>query len=161
MNSESRFGRSRLAAIAGCAVAALVLWASSARAQQPELPVITLNAGIYLIQAEVAATPATRAQGLMLRKGMAQGAGMLFLFDESASHCMWMKNTLIALSVAFIDERGRIVNIADMQPLDETSHCAARPARYALEMNQGWFKKRGIAAGTPIGGLERFAGAER
>ena len=97
-----------------------------------------------MIQAEVADTTATRSLGLMRRKSMAQGAGMLFLFDEPAAHCMWMKNTLIPLSVAFIDERGQIVNIADMQPLDETSHCAARPARYALEMNQGWFKKRGI-----------------
>lgn len=132
-----------------------------ALAQQPELPTTTLNAGIHLIQAEVAGTPAARSQGLMRRKAMAQGAGMLFLFDESAAHCMWMKNTLIPLSVAFIDERGQIVNIADMQPLDETSHCASRPARYALEMNQGWFKKRGIVAGALIQGLERFSAAAR
>jgi uncharacterized membrane protein (UPF0127 family) len=74
---------------------------------------------------------------------------------------MWMKNTLLPLSVAFIDARGQIVNIADMQPLDESSHCASRPARFALEMNQGWFKKRGIAAGTVIQGLERFSAAAR
>jgi hypothetical protein len=97
----------------------------------------------------------------MRRKAMGQGAGMVFLFDESARHCMWMKNTLLPLSVAFIDERGQIVNIADMQPLDETSHCASRPARFALEMNQGWFKKRGIAAGMVIQGLERFSAAAR
>jgi uncharacterized membrane protein (UPF0127 family) len=97
----------------------------------------------------------------MRRKSMAQGAGMLFLFDESAAHCMWMKNTLIPLSVAFIDERGQIVNIADMQPLDETSHCASRPARFALEMNQGWFKKRGLTSGMSIQGLERFFAASR
>jgi uncharacterized membrane protein (UPF0127 family) len=89
----------------------------------------------------------------MRRKSMAQGAGMLFLFDESAGHCMWMKNTLIPLSVAFIDERGQIVNIADMQPLDEATHCASRPVRYALEMNQGWFKKRGIGPGTHVEGI--------
>jgi uncharacterized membrane protein (UPF0127 family) len=97
----------------------------------------------------------------MQRKSMAQGAGMLFLFDESAGHCMWMKNTLIPLSVAFIDERGEIVNIADMQPLDETTHCALRPVRYVLEMNQGWFKKRGISAGMLIKGLEPFSAAAR
>lgn len=130
-----------------------MLWFGCAWAQQPALRMVTLNAGIHVIQAEVANTMETRAQGLMRRKVMAQGAGMLFRFDEPAVHCMWMKNTLIPLSVAFIDERGDIVNIADMQPLDETSHCASRPVRYALEMNQGWFKKRGIGPGTHIGGI--------
>ena len=134
---------------------------ASALAQQPGLPVITLNAGIHLIHAEVAETEATREQGLMLRKALAQGAGMVFRFDEAARHCMWMKNTLIPLSVAFIDERGQVVNIADMQPLDETSRCASRPARYALEMNQGWFKKRGIVAGALIQGLDRLSPAAR
>jgi uncharacterized protein len=143
------------------AIASLMFCFSPALAQQPSLPLTTLNAGIHVIQAEVAGDPASRSLGLMRRKSMAQGAGMLFLFDESAAHCMWMKNTLIPLSVAFIDERGQIVNIADMQPLDETTHCAARPARYALEMNQGWFKKRGIAAGAVIQGLERYSPAAR
>jgi uncharacterized protein len=147
--------------IRGAALAGLILWFGSAWAQLPGLPTIKLSAGIYVIQAEVANTTATRSQGLMRRKSMAQGAGMLFLFDESAGQCMWMKDTLIPLSVAFIDERGQIVNIADMQPLDETTHCASRPARYALEMNQGWFKKRGIIAGTPIQGLESFSAAPR
>ncbi len=126
------------------------------KAQPAVLPTIKLTAGIYLIDAEVANTMATRAQGLMRRKKLAPGAGMVFLFEESAGHCMWMKNTLIPLSVAFLDERGEIVNIVDMQPLDETTHCAARPARFALEMNQGWFKKRGIGPGTLIQGLERI-----
>jgi len=161
MDQEPRVSWSCGPGIQGAALAGLILWTNSAWAQQPSLPTTTLNAGIHLIQAEVAATPATRSQGLMLRKAMAQGAGMLFLFEESASHCMWMKNTLIPLSVAFIDERGQIVNIADMQPLDEMSHCASRPARYALEMNQGWFKRRGIAAGALIQGLERFSAAAR
>jgi uncharacterized membrane protein (UPF0127 family) len=147
--------------IRGAALAGLMLWFGLAWTQQPGLPTIKLSAGIHVIEAEVAGTTATRSQGLMLRKTMAQGAGMLFLFDQSAGHCMWMKNTLIPLSVAFIDERGQIVNIADMQPLDETTHCASRPARYALEMNQGWFKKRGIAAGTPIQGLDGFSTAPR
>jgi len=161
MDHKARFSRSCSSGIQGAAFAGLMFCVGQTLAQQPELPTTTLNAGIHLIQAEVAGTPATRSQGLMRRKAMAQGAGMLFLFDESAAHCMWMKNTLIPLSVAFIDERGQIVNIADMQPLDETSHCASRPARYALEMNQGWFKKRGIVAGALIQGLERFSAAAR
>jgi len=151
----------RRAAALGGMVFALTSWCASALAQQPGLPSIKLNAGIYVIQAEVANTTATRSQGLMRRKSMAQGAGMVFLFDESDLHCMWMKNTLIPLSVAFIDERGSIVNIADMQPLDETSHCALRPARYALEMNQDWFKKRGIGPGMTVQGLQQIPGAPR
>lgn len=139
----------------------MIFWLASAWAQQAALPTTQLSAGIHVIQAEVASTTGTRSQGLMLRKSMAQGAGMLFLFDESAGHCMWMKNTLIPLSVAFIDERGQIVNIADMQPLDETTHCAVRPARYALEMNQGWFAKRGISPGMLIQGLEKSFAAPR
>jgi uncharacterized membrane protein (UPF0127 family) len=139
----------------------ILFWAGSAWAQQPPLPTTKLNAGIHVIQAEIAATMTARSQGLMQRKSMPQGAGMVFLFEEAATHCMWMKNTLIPLSVAFIDERGDIVNIADMQPLDETTHCANRPVRYALEMNQGWFKKRGISPGMPIKGLEQFSAPPR
>jgi uncharacterized protein len=148
-------------ALRTAALAGLVFCSGSASAQQPALPTATLSAGIHVIQAEVANTTASRSQGLMLRKSMAQGSGMLFLFDQSAGHCMWMKNTLIPLSVAFIDARGEIVNIADMQPLDETTHCAARPVPYALEMNQGWFKQRGISAGTHIKGLEQFSATTR
>ncbi len=91
----------------------------------------------------------------MYRKAMAQNAGMLFVFPQVESHCMWMRNTLLPLSVAFIDETGVIVSIHDMQPQTEESHCALRPARYALEMNQGWFEKRGIKAGSRIGGIEK------
>jgi len=161
MHQEPRFSWWCFSGIHSAAFAGLIVWVASAIAQQPPLPAVALSAGIHVIQAEVAGTPATRSLGLMRRKSMAQGAGMLFLFDESAAHCMWMKNTLIPLSVAFIDERGQIVNIADMQPLNETSHCASRPARFALEMNQGWFKKRGIAPGMPIQGLERFFATPR
>jgi uncharacterized membrane protein (UPF0127 family) len=116
-------------------------------------PVAQLNAGMHLIRAEVVSEPGTRAQGLMYRKSMAQNAGMLFIFDEAAVHCMWMKNTLIPLSVAFIDDRGAIVNIADMEPQTEASHCAAQPVRYALEMNRGWFASRGVKPGHRLGGI--------
>ncbi|MEK7436828.1 MAG: DUF192 domain-containing protein [Pseudomonadota bacterium] len=161
MMRESRSCRKQGIRVIAAAIAGLTFCLVPALAQQPPLPTATLNAGIHVIQAEVADTSATRSQGLMRRKSMAQGAGMLFLFDELATHCMWMKNTLIPLSVAFIDARGQVVNIADMQPLDETSHCASRPARYALEMNQGWFKKRGIVAGAVIQGLGQFSPAAR
>lgn len=124
-------------------------------AAQAQLPVARLTAGIHVIQAEVAADFATRAQGLMHRKALARNAGMLFVFDEAAIHCMWMKNTFLPLSVAFLDERGTILNIEDMTPHSEASHCAKRPARYALEMNQGWFAERGIKPGMALGGLSR------
>lgn len=118
-----------------------------------EHPVVELNAGLHLIRAEVVADSASRARGLMYRKNLPPNGGMLFVFDEPAIHCMWMKNTLIPLSVAFIDDRGTIVNIADMEPHSERSHCAARPVRYALEMNRGWFAARGIKPGTRLGGV--------
>jgi uncharacterized membrane protein (UPF0127 family) len=129
----------------------LALAASTAALGQN--PVAELNAGIHLIRAEVVSDPATRAQGLMHRKQLAPNAGMLFIFDEQAPHCMWMKNTLIPLSVAFIDERGTIVNIADMEPHSEAAHCAARPVKYALEMNRGWFAARGVKPGSRLGGI--------
>ena len=122
-----------------------------------ELPAVQLSTGMHLIRAEVADSMGTRMEGLMHRKSMPQGSGMVFVFDETAAHCMWMKNTLIPLSVAFIDEAGAIINIADMQPHSEQSHCAARPARYALEMNKGWFAQRGIKPGAKLRGLEKLA----
>jgi uncharacterized membrane protein (UPF0127 family) len=132
-------------------VLALMLLAAPALAQQ--LPVVQLKAGIHLIRAEVAADFATRGRGLMHRKSLAPNAGMLFIFDAPATHCMWMKNTYIPLSVAFLDDKGEIINIADMQPHSEQSHCAARPARYALEMDRGWFAGRGIKPGSRVGGI--------
>lgn len=139
---------------------ALVLasWTAAALAQsgpQPALPVAQLNAGIHVIHAEVASTTPQRAQGLMMRTALGPNAGMLFVFDDAAAHCMWMRNTLIPLSVAFIDDRGVITNVEDMEPRTENSHCAARPARYALEMTKGWFAKRGLKAGASLAGLPR------
>ena len=131
----------------------LLLLAVLCGAAHAQLPVVQLATGMHLIRAEVADSMGTRMEGLMHRKSMPQGSGMVFVFEETAPHCMWMKNTLIPLSVAFIDEAGAIINIADMQPHSEQSHCAARPARYALEMNQGWFAQRGIKPGAKLGGL--------
>jgi len=136
-------------------IAFLAIAAAPALAQQLPLPTVELGAGMHVIRAEVADSNASRSQGLMRRTSLPPNGGMLFVFDEDAIHCMWMKNTLIPLSVAFIDARGAIINIADMQPHSEQSHCAARPARYALEMTRGWFAQRGIRAGAPLRGLDR------
>lgn len=122
-----------------------------------QLPATELTVGMHRIQAEVADSMGSRMTGLMHRKSMAHNSGMVFVFEENAPHCMWMKNTLIPLSVAFIDESGAIINVADMQPHSEQSHCAARPARYALEMNKGWFAQRGIKPGAKLRGLEKLA----
>jgi len=133
-------------------LAALALLCSGAFAQQT-LPTTTLNAGIHLIHAEVAVTEAQHQQGLMFREKLGANDGMVFVFDAPAQTCMWMKNTLIPLSVAFIDGDGKIVNIEEMQAQTLDAHCAAKPIRYALEMNSGWFRQRNIKAGTLIGGL--------
>ncbi|HEY1181205.1 MAG TPA: DUF192 domain-containing protein [Rhodocyclaceae bacterium] len=117
--------------------------------------VLELTVGMYRVQAEVASDDATRQRGLMFRKSMPDNQGMLFVFPFRATHCMWMKNTLLPLSVAFLDEEGKIINVEEMAPQTETNHCASQPARYALEMNRGWFKQRGFGAGTPLRGIER------
>ncbi len=124
-------------------------------AQQKPLPTLQLSAGIHLIQAELANTFETRMTGLMHRKKLGANDGMLFVFPDVAPHCMWMKNTFVPLSVAFIDERGVILNIADMRPQTEESHCATAPARFALEMNQGWFAAKGIKPGAKLSGIEK------
>jgi uncharacterized membrane protein (UPF0127 family) len=120
-----------------------------------QLPTLSLNAGIHVVRAEVANTYESRMQGLMYRKTLGANDGMLFIFTEDERHCMWMKNTYVPLSVAFIDAKGKIVSIHDMEPQTETSHCAAGPTRYALEMNKGWFKSKGIAAGMQLRGIEK------
>ncbi len=134
---------------------ALGLAAGPALAQtapQPKLDSVTLSAGMHNIRAEVAATPLQTQTGMMFRSEMAQHEGMLFVFDVPQRRCFWMKNTLLPLSIAFIADDGRIVNLADMQPQSEQSHCAAEPVRFALEMNQGWFAKRGIKPGFKLKG---------
>jgi uncharacterized membrane protein (UPF0127 family) len=125
-----------------------------------DLPRITLNTGIHRINVEVAATFATRAQGLMHRKALGASDGMLFVFPRDERLCMWMRNTFVPLSVAFIDRNGVILNIEDMRPQTDDSHCAVAPARYALEMNQGWFAQRGVKPGTKVGGIEKAPAAQ-
>ncbi|MCX2864216.1 DUF192 domain-containing protein [Paucibacter sp. PLA-PC-4] len=130
----------------------LALGLAQAQDKPQQLPVTPLTAGMHLIQAEVAQTQEQRAIGLMHRPSMPTNAGMLFVFEEAGVQCFWMKNTLLPLSIAFVADDGSIVNIAEMQAMSEASHCSAKPVRYALEMNQGWFAKRGIKAGTKLRG---------
>ena len=122
---------------------------------QTAMPVLELTAGFHRIEAEVAANDQNRQIGLMKRREMAPQHGMLFVFTQPNTHCMWMRNTLLPLSVAFLDEEGRIINVEDMQPQTDDNHCARRPASYALEMNLGWFSQRGFKAGTKLNGLDK------
>ncbi|WP_338758458.1 DUF192 domain-containing protein [Massilia sp. METH4] len=132
-----------------------LLAAAGASAQDQRFGTTTLTAGMHLIKAEIAATEAQRAQGLMFRDAMPANAGMVFVFDAPATQCMWMKNTPLPLSVAFIDADGKIVNIRDMHPHTLDSHCSTKgvPVKYALEMNQGWFRQKHIKPGMKIGNL--------
>lgn len=136
-----------------CGLAGAAL--SSARAQtapQPRLPVTELTAGMHVIKAELAVTPDEQATGMMWRTEMPGNEGMLFVNDDDQVRCFWMKNTLIPLSIAYLAADGTVINVADMQPRSEQSHCSAKPARFALEMRQGWFAKRGIQAGSQLRG---------
>jgi uncharacterized membrane protein (UPF0127 family) len=124
---------------------------TAATIKQPgDFPVVTLSIGLNVIHAEVAANQADREQGLMYRKSLAPNSGMLFVFDERAGHCFWMKNTLIPLSIAFIDDDGSITDIDEMQAETENNHCPTRAGRYALEMDKGWFTQHGIKPGMKI-----------
>ena len=134
---------------------ATVMLALSAAAPAQRLPEIALTVNGHKLTAEVAHTDPERALGLMHRRMIPENRGMLFVFTTTAHHAMWMMNTYIPLSVAFIDERGVIINIEDMKPHTQDTHPAAKPAKYALEMNQGWFGKRGIKPGAKIEGMEQ------
>ena len=119
------------------------------------LPTIELKTGIYRIQAELADTPKAREVGLMNRTSMPTNSGMLFVFEQKAGHCFWMNNTKIPLSIAFITDDGKIVNIEEMQAETTSNHCPKVAVRYALEMNKQWFTERVIVPGTVISGLPR------
>jgi uncharacterized membrane protein (UPF0127 family) len=121
-------------------------------APQTDLQRIKLSAGMHLIDTQVAASPEQRSTGLMFRKEMPPSEGMLFVFEQATTQCFWMKNTLLPLTAAFVADDGTIVNLADMKPQTTDSHCSAQPVRYVLEMNQGWFRKKGIKAGFKLAG---------
>ena len=119
------------------------------------LPTIELKTGIYRIQAELADTPKAREIGLMNRTSMPTNSGMLFIFEQKAGHCFWMSNTKIPLSIAFIADDGKIVNIEEMQAQTTNNHCPQAPVRYALEMNKQWFSERVIVPGMVVQGLPK------
>lgn len=119
---------------------------------QLDLPRVRLSAGMNQIDAQVASDVGQRMVGLMFRKEMPQHEGMLFVFDQPSIQCFWMQNTFLPLTAAFIADDGTIVNTADMKPLTTDSHCSARPVRFVLEMNQGWFAKKGLKPGTKLAG---------
>ena len=141
-------------------LAALALAAAAlpAAAQEPQtsLPRVKLAAGMHQIEAQVARTPAERATGLMYRREMPQHEGMLFVFEQPTMQCFWMKNTLLPLSIAFVADDGTVVNVDEMKPQTTDSHCSKEPVRYVLEMNKGWFAKKGVKAGSTLTG-EPFA----
>ncbi|MGE4337849.1 MAG: DUF192 domain-containing protein [Pigmentiphaga sp.] len=156
--ATGRWRRRWVAGVLGAMLLAGIAPLALVEAQpQPSLPSIRLTAGLYIIQAEVASTPAQLQQGLMFREQMGPQQGMLFLFPRATEQCMWMANTLLPLSVAFLRDDGTIVNIEDMAPQTRTSHCAAEPVRLALEMNRGWFTERGLEPGHRIRGLPELA----
>lgn len=147
---------------------ATVLAAASAAHAQPvagqpqlNLPRAELRAGMHRIDAQVARTPDQRAIGLMHRKDMPMHEGMLFVFEQPAVQCFWMKNTLLPLTAAFVADDGTIVNLADMQPQTTDSHCSQQPVRYVLEMNKGWFAQKRLTAGAKLSGAPFVVGAPK
>jgi uncharacterized membrane protein (UPF0127 family) len=151
-NIKPRFSVRRALLSAPLLLAMAALPALAQSGPQPKLETTKITAGIHVIIAELAASPQQQATGMMMRTEMGANEGMLFVNSDSSTRCFWMKNTLIPLSIAFISDDGTIANLADMQPRSEASHCSIKPVRYALEMNQGWFAKRGIKPGMKLRG---------
>ncbi len=141
-----------LACIVALTTVAISFHASAQDVPQLSLQRVKLSAGINVIDAQLALTPEQRQVGLMLRKEMPQHEGMLFVFEQPSQQCFWMKNTLLPLTAAFVADDGTIVNLADMKPQNLDAHCSTQPVRYVLEMNQGWFAKKGFKAGTRLSG---------
>ena len=146
---STRLTRHLLAALA---LAATALASHAQESPQMNLPRVALSAGMYQIDAQVAQTSAEHQIGLMHRAEMPQHEGMLFVVERPGVQCFWMRNTILPLTAAFVDDDGTIVNLADMKPVTEDPHCSAKPVRFVLEMNLGWFNKKGIKAGSKLGG---------
>ena len=157
MQTMNQLTLDRLICLRGFGVASLLAVlmtavATSAKAQEPQtnLQRTAIQAGMFQIDAQIANTPQQRQIGLMFRKDMPTHEGMLFIFEEPQKQCFWMKNTLLPLTAAFVDDDGGIVNLVDMQPQSTDSHCSEKPVRYVLEMNQGWFAKKKIGKGYKL-----------
>ena len=146
-----------------CLVASLALGlqpASSVAQVNKDLPVIDLTIKTAKLKAEVAADANSRTIGLMNRFSLKPDQGMIFVFAQNEQLGFWMRNTFVPLSIAYIDNKGVILNIVDMKPQDEASHPSSGPAMFALEMKQGWFKERGILAGDKVNGLDKAGRAK-
>ena len=142
------------------AIAFALLPVGNSCAADAALPEIALSINKHALTAEVAANDNTRTTGLMHRRMLPENRGMLFVFPQTTPLSFWMMNTHVALSIAYLDDTGAIINITDMKPLTTDPHPSTRPARYALEMNQGWFAKRGIKAGAKVEGLDKAPPAQ-
>lgn len=147
--------RTRRSRTVACLPLWLIVWAGLVWAETVA-PTIRLAVGGYTLTAELARTPDERMRGLMHRRALPADHGMLFVFEAPQRICMWMKDTPLPLSVAFLDAHGVVLNIADMQPMSLVPHCASGEALYALEMAQGWFAERGVRPGSRIRGLTRL-----
>lgn len=147
-------GKSCASIFAIAALSTMLLPNLACAQQGPQLNLqrVKLNAGMHVIEAQVALSPQERQTGLMLRKDMPQHEGMLFVFEQASEQCFWMKDTLLPLTAAFVADDGTIVNTADMKPETTNSHCSAKPVRFVLEMNKGWFAKKGIQPGSKLSG---------
>lgn len=149
---QTQSGRIRPASVFTALLLAALSWISPHTLAQAtpvsKTAITTITVNKQPIAVEIARTPSERSIGLMHRDHLAANEGMLFVFEHTARHCFWMKNTLIPLSIAFIDEQGKVINIRDMQAHSLESHCPDLPVTYALEMNQGWFERHDISAGT-------------
>ena len=142
-------------AVARFLAALAFMFAATAVLADTRLKTATVRVGPHALKVEVVSTDADRARGLMHRKSLGRDAGMLFIFDEPAYHSMWMQNTLIPLSVAFIDTQGTILNILDMEPQTLDAHVSAGPSIYAIEVNKGWFAEKKVKAGDKVTGLPK------
>jgi uncharacterized membrane protein (UPF0127 family) len=112
-----------------------------------------LEVGQARLQVEIAKDSKTRQLGLMFRKELPANRGMLFTFERPEIQCLWMKDTYIPLTAAFLDEAGKIVDLIDLEPHSLQTRCAKAPASYAIEVNQGWFRDNGIGEGDVVRGL--------
>jgi uncharacterized membrane protein (UPF0127 family) len=147
-----RFDRGFIIRVLACV---LLLAAALHAVAQEKFGTTQIKVGNQPLKVELALTDAQRMQGLMFREKLGTNDGMLFVFDEPAYQSMWMKNTLIPLSVAFLDADGVILNILDMEPHTLTPNMSAGPARFAIETNKGWFAEHKVKAGDRATGLSR------
>jgi uncharacterized protein len=145
MKREKRFQGRQIKKAFSLVLFLCLLWISPILSQSlPKVPLYIKDKEIWV---EVAKTDADRAKGLMERTSLGKEEGMLFIFENEGTHGFWMKNTLLPLSIAFMDKEGKIVWITDMKPGTLFTHQPPKPILYALEMNQGWFAANGIRAG--------------